>query len=111
MENIKNDAHIVWNNILDKLGENKREFKTVPKTNKQPIWFSAYREDRYVYVESAIENMPSSKISTRRKLSFKVFEKVYPLYLKRENGEAVSKEVIKVTVNQVYYFSLIKHLG
>ena len=62
------------------------------------------------FVNSAKSNEPSSKISSTRKLKYNNFIEVYPLYIKRENGEKVSQEVTNKTVNQVYYFSLIKHL-
>lgn len=103
--------YLSWQKILKSLGDKIIELKTVPKINKTPVWFSAYKEEDNIYVDCAKENSPSSKITTRRKLTFKDFKNVYPLYLKRENGESVSKEVTKITVNQVYYFSLIKHLA
>lgn len=103
--------YLAWQQILESLGDKTLELKTIPKTNKTPIWFSAYKQEDNIYIDCAKENLPSSKITTRRKLTFNDFRKVYPLYLKRENGESVSKEVAKITVNQVYYFSLIKHLA
>ncbi|SCJ84774.1 DUF6508 domain-containing protein [uncultured Clostridium sp.] len=103
--------YLSWQKILESLGDKTIELKTVPKTNKTPIWFSAYKEEGNIYINCAKENVPSSKITARRKLTFKDFRNIYPLYLKRENGESVSKEVTKITVNQVYYFSLIKHLA
>ena len=102
--------YLSWQKILESLGDKTIELKTIPKTNKTPIWFSTYKEEDNIYIDCAKENVPSSKITTRRKLIFKDFRNVYPLYLKRENGESVSKEVTKITLNQVYYFSLIKHL-
>ena len=102
--------YLSWQKILESLGDKTIELKTVPKTNKTPIWFSAYKEDGNIYIDCAKENVPSSKITTRRKLTFKDFRNVYPLYLKRENSESISKEVTKITVNQVYYFSMIKNL-
>jgi hypothetical protein len=61
-------------------------------------------------VNKAIKNKPSSSLTAVRVLTYETFKKVYPLYLKREKGESVSAEVTKITVNQVYYFSVIKHL-
>ncbi|WP_061214828.1 hypothetical protein [Syntrophomonas wolfei] len=99
-----------WNMIVDKLKGTQLEFPTVPKIKKTPIWFSATSDGKAVFIDNAIENKPSCQLSMPRKLTYKTFEKVYPLYLRRENGERISNEVASVTVNQVYYFSLIKHL-
>lgn len=99
-----------WKMIIEALRSEIKEFQTVPKTNKKPIWFRASSDGDVVNIDGALINTPSSKISTTRKLTYKNFQIVYPLYLRRENGEKVSVEVTKATVNQVYYFSLIKHL-
>lgn len=88
----------------------KLEFHTVPKINRKPLWFTASSDGNFIYIDNAVVNKPSSKLSVVRKLDFKNFLKVFPLYLRRENGEVVSAEVSKVTLNQVYYFSLIKSL-
>ena len=93
-----------WKTILDKLGEDRMDFPTVPKTNKTPVWFSAKAVGEFVYIDSARHHRPSSKISVPRKLHYKTFEKIYPIYLRRENGEQVSSEAAAVTVNQVYYY-------
>ncbi|SEP93250.1 hypothetical protein SAMN05216232_1361 [Virgibacillus subterraneus] len=84
---------------------------TVPKTKKVPVWFSASKDGTIIFINKAFDHTPSSKLSSERKLDYNTFQKVYPFYLKRENGEAVSSVVSAVTVNQVYYFSVIKHLG
>ena len=97
-----------WKIMINKLTEEKQEFHTVPKTNKKPVWFEAESDGKDIFVNSAKSNEPSSKISSTRKLKYNNFIEVYPLYIKRENGEKVSQEVTNKTVNQVYYFSLIK---
>jgi len=64
-----------------------------------------------VFINNAIFNRPSCNLKVSRRLYYKTFAKVYPLYLKRENGEQVSKEVSRITVDKVYYFSLIRFLA
>lgn len=100
----------LWNEMVDRLNKNPMEFPTVPKIKRDPVWFSTVSDGESIIISQAINNKPSSKLSMNRKLDYKTFEKVYPLYLKRENGQSVSSEVTSITVNQVYYFSLIKHL-
>jgi hypothetical protein len=99
-----------WNIIINKLSGNRLEFPTVPKVRRDPVWFSATTDRDFIYINRAIDNVPSSELTHQRKLKYSTFLKVYPLFLRREKGESVSKEVTSVTVNQVYYFSLIKHL-
>lgn len=100
-----------WNTIVSKLKGNPMEIPTVPKTKRNPVWFFAIAVGENIFIIQASDNKPSSQLSMQRRLEYKTFEKVYPLYLKRENGEKISYEVTAITVvNQVYYFSLIKHL-
>lgn len=98
-----------WNTIIHRLKGNRIELPTVPKNKRVPVWFSATTNGEKVLINEAVDHKPSSKLSGVRTLTYRNFEKVYPLYLKRENGESVSAEVTAITVNQVYYFSLIKH--
>lgn len=99
-----------WNLILDGIGNKTKEFHTVPKTKKQPVWFSAIINGRNIIIDKAQNNEPSSKISTKRRLDLDNFKKVYPLSIRRKLGESVSSEATEATRNQVYYFSLIEHL-
>ncbi|RSD28598.1 hypothetical protein [Mesobacillus subterraneus] len=105
------DEKQAWNAIVSQLTGNNNEFPSVPKINKTPVWFSASTDGNNIYIDKATEHVPSSKLSAQRKLNYSTFKKVYPLYLRREKGESVSQEVTSITVNQVYYFSLIKHLA
>ena len=104
------DLDNLWDKIKSYLRNNKTEFHTVPKDNRQPVWFSAVTEGDVVVIDKAVVNTPSSKLKYSRKLTFKDFQKIYPIYLKRESGQSVSKEATEATVNQVYFFSIIKHI-
>lgn len=99
-----------WRKIIKNLAGKTIELPTVPKTKKTPVWFSVNTDRDDIYVNPAIKNKPSSKLTAKRILNYETFKKVYPLYLRRERGESVSKEVTSITVNQVYYFSVINHL-
>ncbi|MDP4087372.1 MAG: hypothetical protein Q8934_22670 [Bacillota bacterium] len=101
----------IWNTIVAKLTGNRVELPTIPKTKKIPVWFSATTDGEAIFIDKATDHRPSSKLSVQRNLKYSTFQKVYPLYLRRERGDAVSREVTAITVNQVYYFSLIKHLS
>lgn len=96
-----------WLKIINNLKNNPRDLHTVPKTKKQPLWFYAYTNGEKIYVTNAKENTPSSKISSVRTLDFDSFEKIYPIHLRREEGENVSQEATATTRNQVYWYSII----
>jgi hypothetical protein len=102
--------HQAWNLIVNQLAGKRLEFPTVPKVKRDPVWFSATTDGESIFINKAIDNKPSSQLSMQRKLTYSIFEKVYPFYLKRENGERISSDVLAITVDQVYFFSLIKHL-
>lgn len=99
-----------WNKILFELAGKELDFPTVPKTNRTPVWFNASTDGKIVFINMALDNKPSSQLLMQRKLNYKTFQKVYPLFIRRERGEKVSSEVTVITVDQVYYFSLMKHL-
>jgi len=98
-----------WLKIIAHLQTRSIEFPTVPKIKRDPVWFEASTDGEIVMINSAKNNKPASQITMQRKLGYKIFEKVYPIYLRRIKGEAVSEEALKATVDQVYYFSLIRH--
>jgi len=98
-----------WLKIVAYLKAESIEFPTVPKIKRDHVCFEASTDGEIIMIKTAKYNRPSSQLTMQRKLSYKVFEKVYPLYLRRNKGEAVSNEALKATVDQVYYFSLIRH--
>jgi hypothetical protein len=99
----------LWHKLFSSLGSKPQEFPTTPKSNRKPLWFSAYIDGNCIYVRNAKEHQPSCSILGERKLTYKEFEQMYPIYLKREQGEPVSKEAQVISFNQVYWYSLIKH--
>lgn len=99
-----------WEIITKKMGTAPIEFHTLPLTTRTPVWFSAQKDYDQIRITNAIKNRPSSVIKTPRYLFLKTFEKVYPIYLRRNHGEKVSQEVRGITVNSVYYYSLIQFL-
>jgi len=99
----------LWIKCLSNIGEKGIELPTAPKNNREPVWFRTYAYREFLCIEGAKNHKPSSQLSTTRKISYEEFERVYPLYLKREVGESVSKELAETTYNQVYILSIIKH--
>lgn len=104
------DTLKAWETITHSFNNKVLEFPTNPIVKKDPIWFSAYIEEDKIVINQALHHKPSSQLKYKRVLSYKDFQKVLPLYYSRKNGEHVSKELAEVTMNQVYYLSLIKHI-
>lgn len=99
-----------WNRIISTFRGAKIELHTLPKSNaREPLWFAVYEIDGHLYVDNAKENSPSSKISCHRRLNYTEFEKMYPIYLKRKAGYAVSAEAMATSRNQVYWYAIMNH--
>ena len=101
------DNRTIWNQILYNIRRNPRDLPTRCINNKQPIYFYTYSDYDNIKVKNANVETPSASIKTERTLTFTEFEKIYPIYIKREQGKRVSKEATAVTRNQVYWFSII----
>lgn len=100
----------IWDKIISEVKEQPRDFHTVPKTNKNPLWFHATSDGTYIYITDAKNHDNSSRITGARSLSYVEFLRIYPLYLKRCRGEAVSIEAAKATKNQVYWYGIFNEI-
>lgn len=100
-----------WSNIINHLKINTSDLHTVPKSHRVPLWFFADTDGTYIYVSSAKSHTPSSQIAGIRKLTYVEFKRIYPIYLRREQGEPVSTKATKVTVNQVYWYGIFAFCG
>ena len=98
-----------WLRILNAIGDKTIELPTTPTTNAKPKWFKVETDGNEICVDAALNHEPASKISMVRILKEKEFLKILPYYYKRKAGEQVSRIVTDMTVNQVYYYSLIYH--
>lgn len=97
----------IWEELKGNLQENPRDIPTAPKQKKDPVWFHASSDGHHIYVENAKSTVPSSNIKGVRTLNKGEFERVYPLHIRREKGEAVSEEAKKATANQVYWYGIL----
>ncbi|WP_294171792.1 DUF6508 domain-containing protein [uncultured Clostridium sp.] len=102
--------YLAWDKIINRLGNKTIEFETIPTDKRKHSWFSAKRKNNFIVIDCANKNIPSCKLTKKRKLIFKDFEKSYYLYLKIKNGEIISNDEKKSTINKSYFFSLIYNL-
>lgn len=99
-----------WEKIIKIIGDKTIEIHTYPKIKKQPLWFTVSTDGKNIYINEAKENSPSSKLKTERVLNLEEFIKIYPIYLRREDGENVTQEAVEITYNSVYYYAIIKYI-
>ena len=92
---------MTWQIIYESFYNNPRDVRTNPVTNKPSLWF-------YVYSENGNDN--SSKLTHRRMLDKNNFAQMLDLNDRRNQGFAISKEAIAVTVNQVYWYGIFRDL-
>ncbi len=105
----------IWNRIVQDLTETPRDLQTTVKSDKRtPLWFHARISGKALIIENAQSHSPSVQLSGLRRIYEKDFDVIYPFYLRRENGEAVSREISltkgEAKKNQAYIFGVIKHL-
>lgn len=102
----------MWEQIVDSYTKNPRDVKTIPLTNRTPVWFFVYVENGTVYIDRAKRHIPSSEITAPRKLAMRANECdiMFDLYQRRKHGDSVSKEAQKVSVNQVYWYGIFADL-
>jgi len=103
----------IWDIITQDLLENPRDIQTLVKSkNKTGLWFYARILGKSIIIENAHEHDLSVKLSQMRRIYEKDIEIIYPFYLRRENGEAVSKEISltkgEAKKNQTYIYGIIK---
>ena len=94
--------NLTWRNILESFTKNPRDVIT----RRDGVWFYTYGDGEKVYIESAKNHARSSKITSRRVLDCKNFEKIYGMYV---DGIPRS-EVRNVTQNSSYWFGIFASL-
>jgi hypothetical protein len=101
-------SHETWQKLLSVLSNRKTDIQTTPMNSRKPLWFSAEVVKDKIVIDNAVEKFPSCNLKSPRVLSWKKFQEVFPYYIRRNEGEEVSKEVTSITRHQVYYYGLIR---
>lgn len=103
----------IWNSIIQDLTENPRDLQTTVKSDrKTPLWFHARVSGKALIIENAATGSPSVNLKGIRRIYEKDFSFIYPFYIRRENGESVSRELSltkgEAKKNQTYIFGVIR---
>ncbi|MEN0648120.1 hypothetical protein NSQ82_03580 [Caldifermentibacillus hisashii] len=97
------NGEALWNRITSCLSSSGEEIQTTTG-----LWFSASSRDGKLYVDRAIYNSPSSKLSMKRTISKKDFLFVHSYYDRWVKGEmGVRQEVSRKSRNTAYILALI----
>ena len=103
----------IWHSIVEDLQAHPRDLQTTVKSDKKtPLWFHARISGKALIIENAHDHELSVKLSSIRRIYEKDFMLIYPFYIRRENGEAVSKGIAltkgEAKKNQTYIFGVIR---
>lgn len=100
-----------WQNLITYLNSNPHDFSTVPKINREKLWFFAETDGKYIFIKNAQRQRPSCQLSTTRRITYTDFDVVYSYYQRWASGEVgVRDEVRKKSRNTAYIFGLITFL-
>jgi len=101
------NGEVLWNTVISGLSSSREEIQTTTG-----LWLRASSHDGRLYIDKAIDNMPSSKLSMQRAISKKDFLFVYSYYERWISGEkGVRHEVSRKSRNTAYIFALINRFN
>ena len=101
-------GEITWKGIIGSLTNNPTDISTVPSTNREPLWFNAFIENRELYVRSSQNNQPSCRITGNRRIMKDDFLTVYGYYHRWAGGETHLRQIVRtLSRNTAYIFALI----
>lgn len=94
----------LWKSVLTGLPSSGEELQTTTG-----LWFRASSQNNRLYVDKAIEHVPSSELSMQRSISKNDFIFVLSYYDRWVKGESgVRHEVSRRSRNTAYIFALIE---
>ena len=99
--------HEMWEGMLHAIGNDERQIQTTPMTGKQGVWFTVEAAGGKVCVSEGKREPKSAKARTL--ISKEEFARMYPLWIRREAGEPVSKEAQAASWNQVYIYAIFSN--
>ena len=98
---------MTYHDLASTFRDGPREIPTAPKYGI-PKWFCVYEKNGVLYVASGREHTNACSICPDRKLKEEEFPVMLDLYKRREAGEPVAKEAKEQSMNQSYWFGIIR---
>ena len=98
--------------IYEEYRNRPRDVSTIPlQQGYRKRWFYVYATENKIVISRARYHNESSQLKYDRVLDAVNADKMFELYLRRKRHEAVSKEAISTTVNQVYWYGIFYDLN
>ena len=98
--------------IYEEFSKFPRDVQTRPiQINRKPCWFYVYTIENKIMIGRAVNHSETSDLKVDRVLDVVNADKMMDLYLRRKRKESVSKEAIRTTVNQVYWYGIFNELN
>lgn len=98
----------IYECILRNIQRNPQEIHTIPLRGGG-VWFSVFAENRQIYVSPATEHTPASEAQARKPITKTDLEQMFPLYVRRKNGEQVSQEALQASRVIVYCYAIFEN--
>ena len=102
--------NITWSEIVASFEKRPREVSTYPLRNSASKWFHVSVKGTELCIESGKEHTCVSKIKGTRKLNSDELEDMLELYTRRMNGESISAKATRKSINQAYWYGIIREL-
>ena len=85
----------IYECILRNIQRNPQEIHTIRLNSDDGLWFSVFVENERIFVSPAKEHTPASKAQPHKLITTTALERMFPLYVRRKNGEQVSQEALQ----------------
>ena len=99
----------IYECILRNIQQNPQEIHTIRLNSDDGLWFSVFVENEQIFVSPATEHTPASKAQPHKLITKTALERMFPLYVRRKNGEQVSQEALQAAYVIVYCYAIFEN--
>ena len=105
---MREDFDAIYERILNNIKQNPQEIHTIPLRGGG-VWFSVFVKNERIFVSPATEHTPASKVLPNTPINKIDLERMFPLYVRRKNGEQVSQEAQRASRVIVYCYAIFEN--
>ena len=99
----------IYECILRNIQQNPQEIHTIRLNSDDGLWFSVFVKNERIFVSPATEHTPASKAQPHKLITKIDLERMFPLYVRRKNGEQVSQEALQAAYVIVYCYAIFEN--
>ena len=103
------DFDPIYECILRNIQQNPQEIHTIRLNGDDGVWFSVFAENERIFVSPATEHTPASRVRPYTRITKTALERMFPLYVRRKNGEQVSQEALQAAYVIVYCYAIFEN--